>query len=417
MLKDILVNVRENSKLQSVIVVIAFLAVLYNAILAVINGHLFSVNYSIVVMVEIVLLAIIMFLITTYGFIESDFKDIAFLTLIVLIGVLISMLNQQLFVDSIRNFLIVVLFYMLGKRTTEETIHKVFFVISIVVGVILLLEMFSLDSYAWLLQPAEYFANTRGISERAYNETGLFAAALGFDGRFNYGLFSGPRTSSVFLEQVSLSNFAIVLSIYLATFWQRITKKHIIYFVTLIVLILVTSRSRSALGLVVISFLGYHLIPFLSKRLVLIIFPMGILMTIMVYLLMPTDGFADTLQGRLSYTGDLLYNIDIKDIFALDIANIKRFGDSGFVYLINANTLFGAIATWLYVATAISANNSPQLRLLFLSNTYFFATLAVSGTSVFSIKTAALLWLMIGFMSMLETDANNDEKMHKRAIK
>ncbi len=383
------------------IVVIVLLGVFYNTLLALINAHLFAVNMAISAASEILILSYALVVVLRSQLAATDLKEIILIFAIVILSILISIFNQHLFVDSIRNILIISVFVLLGRRATSETIHSVFFIASFIVAAFLLLEMFYIEGYAELLQPANYYANTRGMEVREYNDTGLFNAALSFEGRFGYGIFDGPRTASTFLEQVSLSNFAIVLSIYLASLWQEITTKNKLFYIGLVLVILITSRSRSALGIILIALLGYQLFPLIPKRLVFLIFPSITLITILVYISFPTNGFEDTLQGRLSHTGHLLYDSNLINLFALDLQNIKSYGDSGIGYILNAFSFFGVLLLWLFIGTITQAQNNFQLRALFLINIYFFATLAISGTSAFSMKTAALLWLLAGFASTL----------------
>ncbi len=380
------------------------MAVLYNGFLAFVSAHLFSVNQSLVALSEIFILLSVLVLVTWSEIEKSEIREVLFMSFIVVLAILISMVNQQLFIDSIRNFLIIVAFFLLGKRATESTIHKIYFVVSTVVALFLVLEMFALDIYVQVLQPALYYAKTRGMEVSQYNELGVFNAALGFEGRFGFGLYNGPRTASVFLEQVSLSNFAVVLAIYLSSLWDKIEFKRKLFFIGLILLILITSRSRAAFGIVSFVLIGYHLIPLLPRVSSLLILPMAILVTISVSLYFSADhGYAleDSLKGRLLHTGLILKNFDLQDLFSLNIAGLGRYADSGLAYLINANTLLGTLAFWLFIGLLFKPANHSQLRMLFLVNFYFFAVLAVSGTSVFSIKTAALLWLLAGFVSTL----------------
>jgi hypothetical protein len=397
-------NIASTDSFQRKILILVLMAVLYNGFLAFVNAHLFSVNQSLVALSEILILLSVLVLVTWSEIEKSEVREVLFMSFIVILAILISLVNQQLFIDSIRNFLIIVAFFLLGKRATESTIHKIFFVVSVVVALLLLLEMFALELYVQVLQPALYYAQTRGMEVSEYNELGVFNAALGFEGRFGFGLYDGPRTASVFLEQVSLSNFAVVLAIYLASLWDRIEFKNKLFFIGLILLILITSRSRAAFGIVSFVLIGYHLIPLLPRMSSLLIFPVSVLITIFVYLYFATDnvyGLEDSLKGRLLHTGQILYNLDIQDIFSLNIAGIGQYADSGLAYLINANTLFGTLAFWLFIGLLFKPVNDSQLRLLFLVNFYFFAVLAVSGTSVFSMKTASLLWLLAGFISTL----------------
>lgn len=391
-------EVKDSYQLRVLVIVIT--AVCYNGFLAFINGNIVSLNYSIVALTEILILALVLGLILQSGFEKSDSREVIILTSIVVLALVISILNQKLFIDSIRNFLVIIAFFLLGKRATGETVHRVFLVISIAVLAFLLLEMFALEIYVQVLKPAFYYETTRGFAEAEYNSIGVFKNALSFEGRFSLGIFNGPRTASIFLEQVSLSNFAVVLAIYVAVFAEKIKVKHKLIFISLITLILVTSRSRSAMALVLLVWIGYYLVPLFPKRSALIVLPLSSLLAIFTYVLFAEgiDQFGDNLKGRLSLTGSLLYNIDFKDIFALQVRSLGHYGDSGLAYVINTNMLFGLIILWLYTALITPANTNMQLRFLFLANVYFFAILTVSGTSVFSIKTAALLWFIAGFI-------------------
>lgn len=382
------------------IMIIVLLGVFYNVLLALINAHIFAVNVKISALSEILIISYALLLLAKSKFENTDIKEIILLLSIVVIAILVSIFNQQIYIDTIRNTLIIAVFVMLGRRVDLPTINKIFLITSLIVAAVLILEMFYLQGYAQLLKPALYYANTRGMEVSEYNDTGLFNAALSFKGRFGYGIFTGPRTSSTFLEQVSLSNFAIVLSIFVASLWQYINTKHRLFYIALIITILITSRSRSALGIVLIALVTYQLLPLLNKRLVFLIFPAAILVTLLVFWIIPTESFQDTLNGRLSHTGHLLSESTLYNLFALDINNINHYGDSGIGYVLNAFSLVGMIILWLFIGLVINAQTKEQLRALYLINIYFFATLGVSGTSAFSMKTAALLWLLAGFMSV-----------------
>ncbi len=392
---------------------IVVIAVCYNGFLAFVNANIISLNYSIVALTEISVLMLVLGLILHSGLEMSDSREIILITSIVVLALIISILNQKLFIDSIRNFLVIVAFFLLGKRASEQTVHNVFFIISSVVFVFLLLEIFALDIYVQILKPAFYYETTRGFAESEYNSIGVFKNALSFEGRFSFGIFDGPRTASIFLEQVSLSNFAVILAIYIAVFAEKIQFKNKLIFISLIILILISSRSRAALALVVLVWIGYYLVPLMPKRIALAILPMSSLVAIFTYIFFAEgyDQFGDSLKGRLSLTGSLLYDIDFKSIFALQVRNLGLYGDSGLAYVINTNMLFGMIILWLYIGLITPANTNMQLRFLFLANMYFFAILTISGTSVFSIKTAALLWFLAGFLYVHNGESESLDKL------
>lgn len=397
---------------QKAIVLIVVLAVCYNAILAFINANILTLNFAMVAATELLILAASLWLIYRTGITKYDINEIVLIVFIVFSATLISLINQTIFIDSVRNILIISLFVMLGRRLTFETVEKVAFWVALVVFTVLFVEVFLLSTYVDLFHPASYFTNTRGIETPVWNETGLFGNALSFEGRFSFGLFSGARTSSVFLEQVSLGNFAVILTIFLATFFSNISKNHRYFYILLIVAILISSRSRMATAIVLVAIMLYFLIRYIPYWINLIWLPFSLMVSLILYAYFSSIGhdystLGDTLNGRLFHTASLLINMELGNFFATDIRGLTKFADSGLVYLLNSTTIFGLIAVWAYLFLVIKTKTTQQLLLLTLVSIYFYATLSVSGTSVFSIKTASLLWLIVGFTSKI----NNTNKL------
>ena len=383
------------------IVALVVLAVTYNALLAIVNAHIMTMSFGSVAAFEIGIIAMGFLYLLYRGIEVRDSREMAFLYAFMVVAVYISMMNSTFFIESLRNVLVIVLFVMLGRRLTFKHLRMSVVVVSVLIALILLIEMIQISLYVDIFEPAKYFADTRGIKVREYNTLGIYHAALGFEGRFDYGLYNGPRTSSLYLEQVSLSNFAIVLSIFLLAFWNRLGTNTKLFFILLILTILITSRSRSALGIIALNVMIFFMVRGIPKQLPWIIFPASIIVAIVGYMIYPTTQIEDTFMGRLSHSGHLLLNFRPEDLFGLDIGAIKSFADSGLAYTIGSMTVFGSLLVWLYMSTMLKGISHQQVLLMMLVNVYFFATLTVSGNSVFSIKTAAILWLMVGFSSSL----------------
>lgn len=383
---------------QNAIFLIVVLAVTYNALLSFINSHLFGVSFAMVAITEFLILISAIIIILKMGLTRFDSIDIFLILMGVTSAFVISIINQTVFIDSIRNILIIALFVMLGRRIDQKNLQQIFWIVSLIIAFFLILEIADLAAFAKLLNPASYYAATRGMEVSEFNDTGLFNTAAGFEGRFGYGIFNGPRTSSIFLEQVSLSNFAIILGIYLAVFWQKIKNHKRIFFILLIITILVTARSRSALALTIFALLTYHLLPLIPKKVNLLIFPVILLLIAIVYLTNLPYTYDDTFKGRISLTGHLLASFDLGNLFSLEIDKLKRYADSGIPYTITSYTIFGAILLWLYFVMVIFNDGPEQRRFVTLSNLYLF-TLLMVGAAVFTIKTAALLWILAGYLS------------------
>lgn len=398
----------ENVVQRSIFWIVIF-AVSYNGLLAILNANVLSVNFKMVAGFEFLVLISAMLVIIKTELTQFDVREVAFVFFVAVIALLISIINQYLFIDGLRNFLIIALFMMLGRRISGDTLHQVFFVISAIVFVFLIIEVFALELYVQIFSPAEYYSSTRGTDISEFNDTGLFnnANAQQMSGRFGNAIFNGPRTSSIFLEQVSISNFTIILTIYLAAFWEVISTKKRLLFIVLVLMVLITARSRSALALTLFALFTFRLLPLIPLRASLLILPVILSIIFMVYLFFPLAYgvvMEDSFKGRIYHSGYLLVNFNIADYFSMNIHKIARYADSGIPYVITSYTLVGAIALWLYTATSVRLESPQNRRFIVLANLYFWSLLMV-GAAVFTIKTAPLLWLMAGFLSATSSDA------------
>lgn len=375
------------------------LAMSYNAILAIINAYIVQISFPLVATTEFSILLSAALIIYKDKPSKTDLPYIYFFIVFFIISIIISILNQKIFIDSIRNMLIISLFLLLGRRLDIRSIIGIFNLASTVILSVLILELSALDIYAIIFKPAAYFANTRGIAEQSFNESGLFGNALGFDGRFSFGIFSVPRTCSIFLEQVSLANYAGVLSIFLLALWPEIKRQQRLLHIALILLILLSNNARAASSLFAICFAGYFIYPLLPRYLNLVIAPAIITVTISFLYLFP-GARGDNLVGRITYTAKKIASMDASDYFGLSISQVHTLMDSGYPYVIYSSTIIGLIIYWLFVCLAIPQYSNAQRRCAYGLSTYIFTNLVISGTSIFSIKTAAPLWLLIGHMTL-----------------
>jgi hypothetical protein len=111
---------------------------------------------------------------------------------------------------------------------------------------------------------------------------------------------------------------------------------------------------------------------------------------------MGSSNYSDTLEGRLSKTVNALEHLDWNAISGMMAFRAPGFADSGYAYVIYASSIAGMIVLWLFVSLVASQDEPKLFRCNLLLNLYIFSSLTVSGNSVFSIKTAALLWLLVG---------------------
>jgi len=400
-------DIKSNNKVQNTIYILIVLCCTYNAILAFINGNVFTLSNAVVAATEITLLFTICIIIYKSRIKKSDEIFIGLLVVVFFSFTLNFLATNIIFVDAIRNMLIIAVCAMIGARMQYETIEKVIFTCSIIVFVFLIIELVSLSDYASILEPARYYAATRGIENPEFNETGLFANALSFESRYSFGIFGGPRTSSIFLEQVSLANYCNVLVIYLSVFWSYIGTKRRCFYSTLSLLILFSNNSRTATALVLLSILSHYFKYLIPRYSGFIVFISTLFLALLIYIFVGNT-FSDDLIGRVHHGLDCVGKLTAMDLFGSGIYNLEEFWDSGWAYLVASGTIFTSIYYVIFVIVSLPQRNIMAIQFSFLLSVYVFSSLLVAGNSMFSIKTAAILWMLVGFLTSL--DKNTDSK-------
>lgn len=380
------------------VVALTFLAISYNACLALINAHIAGIGFAAVAATEIGILGLCLCVLAKTGLKKSSRNVVYFLCVYLLITLVLSIANQTLFVDAFRNMLIIAIFVCLGREVNQVTVTRTFLLCSAVVLLFLLIELGSLPLYAGIFRPADYFVNTRGVANFELDESGIFRNALGFEGRFSFGIFTGPRTSSVFLEQVSLANYAAVLCVYLLSLWPRLGRMERIAHVLTIVLIILSNNTRTSSILLLLSLVGYFVYPYIPKYTNALIAPAIILLGVVVYALYP-NVVDDDFVGRVSHTGKFIADMGWPEYFGLSLDKVSGLMDSGYPYVIYSTTVIGMVVYWLFVSFIVPQHTASQRRCANGLAMFIFINLLIGGTAVFSIKIAAPLWLLVGFMS------------------
>lgn len=374
-------------------------AIYYNAGLAFLNARGLRLAEAHVAAAELaILFATAMFLMFRWGKLGPNRAfAIGSFCVFLLLFAWVTVANGVLFVRTPREFAIVCMFYLVGTQCPPERMLTAFRHITIVTVAVLLIEGFSIPLYVWLFQPADYFANTRGIEKFSLDDTGLFRNSLGFAGRFSFGLFGQRRLSSVFLEQVSLANFAMVLTIFAVTWWERMKRGDRILFTFAVLLMILSNSSRTGTALCLLMALGYRIFPLLPKSLYGAAMPVLLLMAALLFY-RPDQEFSDTLSGRIGHTIGLLARMDLSDLVTGDVANIARTADSGYAYLVYATTVVGLAYFWVFLWVMLPAESAMDKRFAFSALLFICVNLMV-GAAIFSIKVSAPLWMICGCLA------------------
>jgi putative polymerase len=103
-------------------------------------------------------------------------------------------------------------------------------------------------------------------------------------------------------------------------------------------------------------------------------------------------------QDRLLYSGRVLLDFDLYNWLGIEAYRIPTF-DSGYAYVISNVGLLGLAAFWFWF---MSLGGSSRYFYAFrnTSAAYFAALFCVSASQL-TIKTAALLWFLMGALSVV----------------
>ncbi|MEM5581333.1 hypothetical protein WNZ15_02650 [Roseibium sp. AS2] len=386
-------------KRDTAIALVVLAATVYNAILAVVNAHVTPLGFTGAAATEMLILLSALVIIVNRGLFEKDLAPLFLLVVTLVFSVYVSVINRAPVIDFSRNMLIVFCFAALGSRAGLRTVKFVFLAAASLVLLVLLMEMFFVNQYGDFFFPALYFENTRGLERSGYFDTKLFENALGFEGRFSFGLIN-HRSSSIFLEQVSLANFAGVLMIALVSLWGHFTRAQRAFCLLTIVLILLTNDSRTMLIFAFICIAGYFVFPSLPKMFTLLYLPIILFLGFIVYLVNP-DAAGDDIPGRVVLTMSKLSEMDLLTLLGFSAEKASTLADSGYVYVIVIGTVFSLILFWLFVCLFPAGNTTEQRRFGHAFAVFIFMNMMIGGTAVFSIKIAGLLWMLAGAMRHL----------------
>jgi hypothetical protein len=130
---------------------------------------------------------------------------------------------------------------------------------------------------------------------------------------------------------------------------------------------------------------------------ILVLLPVILAMALVVSQTAPPST-EDNLVGRLSLTIRTLYELDLPALLGAKALSANDFLDSGYTFVIYASSVIGLIVLWLFTSLVPAGHGAALKRAGLMTGLYLFINLTVSGTSIFSIKTAALLWFLIGFL-------------------
>ncbi len=377
----------------------------YNFVLAIVNAQLFRVSPAMTYAAELVIYAACFSL----GIWTLQREKIT--ALLVGIGLIaVTMLFRYLLewrVDAkfIRDAIIPFAFLVLGAAY-GGSLPRLFLRMSVIVALVAAVELVVPNVYGDVVNPKSYYVNTRGADEGGFwnQDSNLFVSATR-PGERNFLAGSNlPRASSIFVEPVTTGNYLVFFCAILLVFWRSLGPKRIIFSVGLLLFLIVASDGRLAAGTSMLMLLGAPFLRKLDQRLSFLMMPLVIIGAAALVLVMQVDAYEDTTLGRVYLTINALRNMTAEAWLGLDFDVPYRYADSGIAYFIASQSIMvvGAFLLAFSFGLEMPTEDGQAFKNYFM---LAFATGLLVSNSLFSVKSAALWWFVLGAMWQLPKGA------------
>ena len=377
--------------------IVVAMAVTFNAGLALVNANIMNLASSHVIFVEILLTGTAVFLALRYWRPEM-LSWVLLLYLFCLLFLVNTLINLDINLKFVRDAIVFPIYVLLGVVWARQRIVPVLLFIQLIVFGIAIFEAATPRMFGALFNVSSYYINTRGIDPELFQYTGdgLFISAVRHGGRFIPGFDWMHRLSSVFLEPVSLGNYAIIATIVTMTFWRSMST-HVRYLMVITTIcILIASDGRLATVICAMILVGAPIFVRLPRYFQVVYLPVILFIAVLAVEVLDLRPVGDNFPGRLAKGMEFLANMEVMELFGYS-QNADRYSDAGMVYFVVTQNLFGAVAMWLFMTMGMGERTPAQRIFIHAATIYFTLSLLVSY-SVFSVKTAAVLWFVYGYL-------------------
>jgi putative polymerase len=369
--------------------------VLFNPFLAWVNSHVAPMNGSIVSVMQggIVISALLLGLFQPVALAARWWTLAALLVMAVL---LTSAIRAQFNPKILGDVLLIPAFILLGTALRADLFRRSVLVMQACILLVGMWELARPDQYGAFFNVVDYYVNTRGYDADAFWAGGsLFLSSERPGGRLLLNGFGFHRGSSLFLEPVSLGNWAVVVTIFTAACWRELSRWGRAFMVASTFALLVICDGRLAMTVILLFCLYLPLCRYLPDRWSAIYLP------VMLGLLWLGDAFGllmpngDNFAGRLGIGLHALGTMDAAALLGVS-PEFARLDDAGWADFIQSQSVLIALGLWLALSLT-GFGRAPGDRMAKHGTMLFLILCLPISNSLLSIKTAALMWALYGF--------------------
>lgn len=369
-------------------------AILFNLGLCFVDTHLIRISALHVMAAEAAILGSAFLLPFTRSGRTPGRLDVLLLLLFAT-WLLLSILRQDFQPKFFRDVAIIAIFVTLGIACVGQGLHRRIFWLHMLILGFAIWEAVSVESFVRVFSVAEYFEHTRGQDIDDWSvDIGLYLSAIRPEDRFLFNGLPVHRLSSVFLEPVSLGNYVVIATIWLAGFWKQIPTRMRAPAVIATLLLLVGSDSRMATVSCAMILLALPFRRLISNSAPVLMAPLVLGGMFFLVWALDLETGMDNFEGRLAHAVSIFHQMELQDYAGVSLEHLARANDAGFAYLVMTQTLVGAAILWsaLFLRKLVT----PESRYIHLAISIYVAFNLTVSWSLFSIKTAALVWVLLG---------------------
>lgn len=380
-------------------------AVLFNAVLSIINGHIARLSSNAVIAAELIIVVV------AYAAILRNFRPemlpwctLAGLAVVFALirGVAVGHFDPK----YLRDVLLIPTFIMLGMTMSWRRLTAPLALLHLIIVGGVLFEAFFTQAYSDLFEVRDYYVATRSFDDSAFwnSSSDLFISATRPDERF-FSFIDLHRVSSIFLEPVSLGNYVVIITAFLCANYHRMSKRLWGFFFLGNMIALIGCDGRLAAVSSAIIFVVTLVAPRLPRGSALLYLPMGLVCAYILSNVTHADPEQDNFMGRVALCIELLSRYDVREWLGVSNLYLVRAADSGIAYMIATQSFIVLLLFWLLLVMRADERRAEQVRFLHAVCLYVVLTMIVSY-SLFSIKTAALVWVLFGALQVAPAGAS-----------
>jgi putative polymerase len=374
-------------------------ALTFNAILALANANGVRMTSATVIGAEVLITGLAVGIIVS-RWVPAMMPWALLLGFIVLQSLLFSLVKGGFDPKFLRDAAAIPIFIMLGMTAPRVSLVRFLIVTQTIVVLVMLFEGAAPELFGRVFNVTSYYVNTRGFTEDSFwmKDTGLFVSSFRPGERFFFNSWNLHRLSSVFLEPVSLGNYLVIVFAALMALRTEFSRPALVYMLVTCAMILVGCDGRQATVqciLVVAIALGWRVLP---RPVTALILPVAVLFAFAAVLGLGLKNDGDNFTGRLVYSVDTIRRFELEHFLGIFAGNIAYTYDSGIAYFIATQSLIGVAAIWFAIVFLGEAEDESSRIFLNSACMYFALSLLVSNAA-FSVKTGALLWFTLGYLT------------------